>query len=291
MHPEKADAATPAAESVRLSVVIPCYNGAATLRAQLDALVGQTCTPWEVIVADNGSKDASRAVAQEYMDRLPRLQIIDAGQRRGASFARNAGAAVASGEFVAFCDADDEVDAGWVAGLLHALARNDFVASRFEMQTPHAQNSGLQDGYGFLPHAGGCGLAIRLSLHRKIGGFDVSVRYLEDTDYCWRLQLSGTPLAFAGNALVRVSHGTSASQSFARAWRWAAREVQLYTRYRRFGFPQPDNRAAIREWRRVTRRLLQVIRGRREMSNSLAWSLGTRLGRFLGCVIYVIPMF
>lgn len=284
----------PCVATPKLSVVIPCFNAAETLQVQLDALARQTTAPWEVIVADNGSTDKSRATAEAYVDRLPRLQVIDAGRRRGASFARNAAASIASGEFVAFCDADDEVDAGWVAGLLVALARNDFVASRFETRKlssressyVHPQESGLQDAYGFLPHAGGCGLAIRLTLHRQIGGFDERVRYLEDTDYCWQQQLAGTSLTFAEGAMVHVRPRASASEDFSRAWRWAACEVQLYRRYRKFGFPKPDRRAAIREWRRVARMLFRVAFRGRPAGSALAWSLGKRVGRLVGCLTY-----
>lgn len=290
---------SPCAAPRRLSVVIPCYNAAATLAVQLDALVALTCAPWEVIVVDNGSTDGSRALAEGYRDRLPRLQVIDAPHRRGAAVARNAGAAAASGEFVAFCDADDEVAPGWVEGLLDVLADNDFAASHFDMKKLNSdksamnrtQSCSLQDAYGFLPHAGGCGLAIRLSLHRELGGFDERMRYLEDTDYCWRAQLAGTPLVFAANAVVHVRNRVTPAQNFTRAWHWSAREVQLYRRYRRTGFPRPDNRAAIREWLRLVRQMSFVVRGRCQMSNGLAWALGARVGRLVGCVLYLTPMF
>src|SRR3954451_7038513 len=85
------------ASSVDLSVIIPCYNSAATLAAQLSALAGQKTTYcWEVVVADNGSTDNTRAAATVFGDRIPHLHVVDASARRGAAHARNTGAHAAN---------------------------------------------------------------------------------------------------------------------------------------------------------------------------------------------------
>src|SRR3954470_16489202 len=94
----------------RLSVIIPCHNSEATLGAQLSALAAQVCSySWEAIVADNGSLDGTEALAASFADRIPVLRVIDASARRGAAYARNAGAAAAKGSAFLFCDADDEM--------------------------------------------------------------------------------------------------------------------------------------------------------------------------------------
>src|SRR6185295_6515304 len=59
------------------SVVIPAYNAAATIGAQLDALAAQTYNgAWEVLVCDNGSSDTTLEVVASYTDRLPRLRVV-----------------------------------------------------------------------------------------------------------------------------------------------------------------------------------------------------------------------
>ena len=74
---------------------------------QLDSLVGQIGAPaFEVIVVDNGSTDATSAVAGEYADRLA-LHVLSATERASAPYARNVGARTARGEFVVFVDGDD----------------------------------------------------------------------------------------------------------------------------------------------------------------------------------------
>src|SRR5688500_9296124 len=100
---------------MRASVVVPVRDGAATIGEQLAALAQQDFPgSWEVVVADNGSRDGTADVVRSFRDRLPGLRLVDASARPGASHARNAGAAAATGEVLAFCDADDVVDPGWL---------------------------------------------------------------------------------------------------------------------------------------------------------------------------------
>jgi len=87
--------------SLPISVVIPAYNAAAFLTAALESVRAQTRPPAEVIVVDNGSTDASAAIAQRAGARVLRLG------HPGLSAARNAGIRAASQPWIAFLDADD----------------------------------------------------------------------------------------------------------------------------------------------------------------------------------------
>ena len=69
---------------MRLSVILPCFNGAATIAVQLEALTRQTWSDgWEVVVCNNGSTDASMAIVAEYRDRLPGLRIVEVHEGTG----------------------------------------------------------------------------------------------------------------------------------------------------------------------------------------------------------------
>src|SRR5262245_10940945 len=125
---------------------------AATIGAQLEALANQSWSePWEIIVSDNGSRDDSVRVVERYAARIPHLRLVDSSDRRGAAHARNVGARAAAAPALAFCDADDEVGAGWVAAMGTALATHDFVACRIDVGklnqdwVRHAQEYGLQE--------------------------------------------------------------------------------------------------------------------------------------------------
>lgn len=93
-----------------VSVVIPVRNGAKYLREAIDSVLRQGVSGIEVIVVNNGSTDGSRAVAQSFG--AP-VRLIDEA-KPGAAHARNAGVALARGEFLAFQDADDV----WARGKL-----------------------------------------------------------------------------------------------------------------------------------------------------------------------------
>lgn len=85
------------------SVIIPNYNNAATLGRAIDSVLAQTRAAHEIIVIDDGSSDDSPAVAARYGDRIRYVRQANGG----VSAARNAGAALASGTWLAFLDADD----------------------------------------------------------------------------------------------------------------------------------------------------------------------------------------
>jgi glycosyltransferase involved in cell wall biosynthesis len=88
---------------MRISVVVPAYNAAKTVAATLDALLVQSLPGLEIVVVDDGSKDQTREVLEPYRDRV-RLVFQENG---GVSAARNRGVSETSGDWVAFCDADD----------------------------------------------------------------------------------------------------------------------------------------------------------------------------------------
>ena len=98
---------------VSVSVVVPVYNGAATLRACLGALATQAVRErFETIVVDDGSTDETPEIAREFDVRVVRRE------NGGAPAARNSGILCAQGEWVAFTDADCVPSRTWLARLL-----------------------------------------------------------------------------------------------------------------------------------------------------------------------------
>ena len=183
-----------AGEPVELSVIIAARNAADVLPAMLTTLAAQTWTgAWEVIVADNGSVDDTAAVAETFSSVLPRLRVIDAGQAPGQAHARNVGVTVAEGTSIAFVDADDEVEPGYVATMAEALRRERFVAARLDCDALNAgwvrhsrpapaPADGLGAPFGWLPVAPGCSLGVRRDLFVDAGGFDIELPPAEDID-------------------------------------------------------------------------------------------------------------
>lgn len=90
---------------MKFSVVIPLYNKEHYIEATLRSVLSQTCTDYEVIVVDDGSKDDSLALAWKFESE--RVRIIHQ-ENQGVAVARNTGILNARGEFICFLDADDE---------------------------------------------------------------------------------------------------------------------------------------------------------------------------------------
>lgn len=261
----------------RLSVIIPCYDSAATLGAQLAALAGQTTRyRWEVLIADNGSRDDTVAIANRFRDRLPALRIVDAGARRGAAYARNTGARAAYGTALLFCDADDEMGEGYLESMGRALDRHQFVACRYDFQKLNSswlaaarggvgqgQQQGLAGGYCHptLPYAGAGGLGIAKSVHDEVNGFDMTLNAMagqEDTDYCIRVQLAGTPLVFVTDAVMHVRFRETVTGVFNQAWAWAESGTHVQRRYAPEATPASFSRTAYDLGRHLAWKLIRV---------------------------------
>lgn len=277
---------------MKLSIIIPCLNAELTLAGQLEALARQQWHDWEVIVADNGSTDGSRKIVERFGSRLPDLKWVDASQRRGAGYARNLGARHATGEALLFCDADDEVGDGWLSAMGRALQEHDFVASRLEpnklsdpkllttRRCPQQQGLQLYTYPPFLPHAGTCGLAVKRSVHEAVGGFDESFIRLQDTDYCWRVQIMGVPLQFVPDALVHMRFRGDLHSSYRQAREWGEYNVKLYKKYRPQGMPKLSIRRGVNTWVRLARRLPKELPSKRR--SRWVWDFNWALGRLRG---------
>lgn len=286
-----------AQEKVKLSVIIPCFNVANTIGIQLEALAKQKWPEsWEVVISDNGSTDETLTIVEKYKGHIPRLRVVDSSDYRGPAHARNVGVLAASGDLLAFCDADDEVAPGWVAAMGEALSRYDFVAGRLETKklngswVQKARSPFQQDGLQpyvyplYLPHAAGCNLGIKLSLYDTIGKFDETLLSLHDTDYCWRAQLAGTELHFTPNAIIHYRFRNTLGGVYRQARRYGEYNVLLYKRYRPSGMPKLSWQASIKEWGYLLRSLLR-IRGRQRLARWV-WKLGWRIGRLQGSIKY-----
>ena len=127
---------------MRISVIIPAYNAESTLEECLESMVRQTVRPFEVVLVDDGSTDNTRRVAAKFEANLA-LRIVSQANS-GLGKARNAGMAAATGDALAFLDADDvwgpgKIERG-VKGLLKYPKTQWFYTPILEW-TPDKENS------------------------------------------------------------------------------------------------------------------------------------------------------
>jgi glycosyltransferase involved in cell wall biosynthesis len=118
----------------RFSVVMPLYNKASHVRAAIESVFAQTCAPHELLVVDNRSTDGSREAVAALQD--PRIRLLDLPTPGPGGYAgRNLGIREASGDWIAFLDADDLWHADHLAVLAAGIAADPTVtaaATRFD---------------------------------------------------------------------------------------------------------------------------------------------------------------
>jgi glycosyltransferase involved in cell wall biosynthesis len=202
-----------------VSVVVPAFNRAGSIRAAIDSVLRQTWRDFEIVVVDDGSADGT-AEAVEAMG-CDRLRLIRHAVNRGAAAARNTGIREARGAWIAFQDSDDE----WLPlkleiqmDRLHA-ADPDTVAAYCGLMVLDTSKEGRTRARyhpppGARPVEGALFPAIlrqslvstqtlvaRRDALLAIGGFDESLRALEDWELTIRLAQQG-PFVFVDRPLV-----------------------------------------------------------------------------------------
>jgi glycosyltransferase involved in cell wall biosynthesis len=238
MAATRGDAGAP----VDVSVVIPAFNAEGTLAAQLEALVGQvTSRSFEVLVADNGSTDGTAALVTHFAARHPSVRLVDASQVRGASAARNAGAAEAKGRALLFCDADDVAGPAWIDEMARVLDEHDAVGGVLDAEFLNGDNRASvtwhASGYvrfGFWPEFAGAptsNLGVLRDAFRGVQGFDVHLPAGEDIDLCWRIQLRGGTMGQAERAVMHVRRRDGLRQVARQAYVWGSGERLLQDKY------------------------------------------------------------
>jgi len=90
-----------------ISIIMPCYNAAATLEQSVNSIIGQLWTNWELLILEDGSADNTKEVASRLAVSDSRIKVINSPLNRGVVRIRNIGIRLAKGDWIAFCDADD----------------------------------------------------------------------------------------------------------------------------------------------------------------------------------------
>lgn len=182
-------------ESTLISVVMPVFNRAEFVTDALMSLLRQTYQNFEVVVVDDGSTDNTCEVVRAIKDE--RIRLIETGENRGSSVARNVGVAAARGDWVAYLDSDNWADPEWletVAGAFVALpdadalytAQTTYVgmAEKPSMVRFGALNRSLLQHRNYVDMGA---FVHRRQVHSAVGGFNVDLRRGVDWDYILRI--------------------------------------------------------------------------------------------------------
>jgi glycosyltransferase involved in cell wall biosynthesis len=198
-------------EAPFVSVIVCSYNGGKTLTACLESLSKLNYPNYEVILVDDGSKDNTAEIAKRFSS----VHYIHQ-ENHGLSHARNTGAAAAKGEVFAYTDSDCMVDVDWLYYLIGTLVSGDYAGVGGPNVPPPAKDW-IQACVAAAPggpshvlltdivaeHIPGCNMAFYRWAFENVGGFDIEYHAAgDDVDFCWRLQQSGSVIAFSPTAVV-----------------------------------------------------------------------------------------
>lgn len=215
----------------RVSVVVPAYNAERYLREAVESALAQTVAA-EVIVVDDGSTDGTAEVARSFGSRVRVLQQTNSRQ----AAARNAGARIAGGDYLAFLDADDVwepdklekqlacLEADPTLGLVYCSVREmDERGALMGIRPARLRGRAYRELLLGEPWGGinGSTSLLPRRVFEEMGGFDTELPPCEDTDLFWRVA-ARYPIDFAEAPLVRYRvHPTSAHHdlpAMTRAW-------------------------------------------------------------------------
>ena len=242
--------------SPSVSVIMPVYNGAATLLAVLAGLERQTLPPdsFELIVTDDASTDETRSLLTTYAATAPyRLRILEQTENRGASAARNRAAREAQGEFLVFLDADCVPDEHLLETYRTALPDQPPGNAMIGRIVWSAEFRGgpMAEYYKelYFPDQGAAvdkerlevvpftffvtsNAAMPRSLFEELGGFDEDFRYLwDDTVLGYRLEGAGGKLVLNRQAVVYHHRPLLPGEALARFRRQGQEAMHLLAKY------------------------------------------------------------
>ena len=211
---------------VSVTILIPSYNSAATIRDTIASLLAQDFDePHEIIVVDSSSDETPRIIADEFptpsfenghSDGMVRLIHLD--EQTDPGTARNLGLVQARGEIVACIDADCIAPPDWLGRMVTAQrAGHPVVGGTIENGNPEsiiAWAGYLGEFREWLPvgkarlvnHVPTCNISYRRSIFARFGGFPTEFYPQEDLLFHWRLAQHGVPIWFDPHIRVRHVH-------------------------------------------------------------------------------------
>ena len=126
-----------------ISIIVPVYNAERTLHRCVTSLVEQSYPNIEILLVNDGSKDASLEMCRGYEQQDSRIRVIDK-PNGGVSSARNAGLDVARGEYIMFCDSDDWVSPLWCEHMVRNHIPQNLTACEIAWGGPDAETKDQQ---------------------------------------------------------------------------------------------------------------------------------------------------
>lgn len=192
-------------EVMKVSVIVPVYNGVRYITRCVESILCQLGRDMELIIVDDASTDGTFDLLKSRYKNNEKVALVRCTVNHGAASARNTGIKLARGEYIAFCDADDE----WANGKLKRQmdwfelrpdAHIVFVGIDTVLEEKTARTEKLAS-YAKLDKIHLCTALISKAVFRKIGLLDEKLRIREDTEWLVRARCSGYDDAYLDEPL------------------------------------------------------------------------------------------
>jgi glycosyltransferase involved in cell wall biosynthesis len=186
-------------ERERITIIIPAYNSGRFIADAVQSVLAQSVPPEQIIVVDDGSTDDTEAKLRPYLDRITLINQAN----QGAAVARNAGLQIATGDFIAFLDADDVWHRRKLEAQLGVLRRRPDIQmlGTETYDYPNTAAPGIAadawieeitlESLLVRNYFTTSSIVIRREIVDRLGGFDKSVPTVEDFDYWQRVAQLG----------------------------------------------------------------------------------------------------
>ena len=212
-----------------ISVVIVSHNGLGYLRRSISSILRSNYSFFEIIVVDNGSSDGSvQHIQDEFAKWLNRIIVLPLRFNHGFSVGNSIGASKVSGEYILFLNNDTEVDPSCLGELINTMEHDTSIGAA-QAKILFMDRRDTFDSTGVFLNVVGCGrtrglnekdrgqylnldeisyakgaaMVVRKNVWNRLEGFDsLFFTYFEETDFCWRVWLSGYRVVFIPSAKV-----------------------------------------------------------------------------------------
>lgn len=219
-----------------VSIIIVSFNACQYLEDCLEAILANKYPNYEVIIVDNGSRDGTKKLLEKKYKKEKNIKSVFLKENKGPAYARNIGAKLAKGKYLALLDNDTKPDKEWLVVATKEFEKDSTIGAiqcKLVLMDEPEKIDYIGDYFtklGFLAQivwagdlevntpkdireifsAKSAGMVIRNDVFSKSGALDNDYFiYVEETDLCWRVWLSGYRVVYIPNSIVYHKFGTT----------------------------------------------------------------------------------